>query len=126
MDCFAPELDAPEPSREDLYEAAVRAVLDLCDRAEAPPLCCDRCDRVDPEAIRDAIRAALGEEEGHNADRAPVSISGPSAASERLSVPELLGGPEQGTGPWEAYGGEPPLVAQMRLDAARRDQRRSN
>jgi hypothetical protein len=42
-----------EPSREDLYESAVRAVLDLCDEAD------DAQEPIYPAEIRKAIKNAL-------------------------------------------------------------------
>jgi hypothetical protein len=117
---------APEPSREDRYEAAVRAVLDLCDRAEADLEVPMFSEAVPVLEIRAAIRGALESPsalaDGQAEDRAPVSISGPGAASERLSVPELVLGPEASGEAWAAHGGEPHIIAQMRLAAVRRDQ----
>ncbi|XNL98378.1 hypothetical protein SEA_BUMBLE_67 [Arthrobacter phage Bumble] len=47
---------AAGPSREDLYEAAVRAVLDLCDREELEP---GDVGPIPSDRIRAAIREAL-------------------------------------------------------------------
>ncbi|WNO25889.1 hypothetical protein SEA_ALTADENA_67 [Arthrobacter phage Altadena] len=96
-----PEL--PEPSREDRYEAAVRAVLELCDQAEARAarrgiMALDAV--VDADRIRAAIRdALLPTDAPMGEDRAPVSISGPGAGSARIGLSPVPGGPEAGTQP---------------------------
>ncbi|UKH48358.1 hypothetical protein SEA_LILMAC1015_72 [Arthrobacter phage Lilmac1015] len=61
-----------EPSREDRYEAAVRAVLDLCDREELDPGVHDGL--VPTADLRAAIRAEL----------APVDVATTAVRRERI------------------------------------------
>lgn len=96
--CTAP---APEPSREDLYEAAVRAVLDLCDREDAEAQIGTSyvaTALISSADVRAAIRGALESPSalaaGEADNRAPLSISGPGAGSAKISLAGVPGAPE--------------------------------
>lgn len=106
----------PEPSREDRYEAAVRAVLDLCDEADRYGAIegSDRTDGlVSPDRIRDAVRAALPASEEPDGDREPVVVSGPGAGTERIPLERIVRGPGPAVEIVELPGGHVGIVREV-------------